>query len=106
MRVVREGDHDGPSTAWFDFKVDDGPEPLDFAGSWMQPAAPGQWIDVFIMSRHALEGADRAEIVFEQASGSFIAECVRTDALRVQVPNGLAAGPACVRVPHRRQRGW
>lgn len=97
VRVVREGDRDGPSTAWFDFKVIDGPEPLDLADGWMQPAAPGQWILVVHLSSRPLEGADRAEVVFEQSSVSIVAACVRTDALRVQVPKGLVAGQATLR---------
>ncbi len=97
VRVVKIGDPDGPSTTWYDFKVVDGPEPFELADGWMQPAASGQWIEVASMTEHAMEGADWAELVFEQGSVSFIAACVDTDALRVQIPKGLASGPATIR---------
>lgn len=97
VRALREDDHDGPSTAWFDFTVVDGPEPLELSDGWMQPAAPGQWIEVVPVSERASDGADRAELLFEQNSRPFVAECSIADTLRVQIPKNLAAGEATVR---------
>jgi hypothetical protein len=89
--VNRENPSDPPSRS-FKLHVSRGPIPLEIWPSELMSVAPGQWLDLVVTSLKPLEGAERAEVAFQQYGQIIISPIVDHANPRVQVPSRLKPG--------------
>jgi hypothetical protein len=89
--VNRDNPSDLPSRK-FKLQVSHGPIPLDIWQSDLMPVAPVQWLNLVVTTLKPLEGAERAEVAFQQSGQTVISPVVDHASPRVQVPRSLRSG--------------
>jgi hypothetical protein len=89
--VNRENPSDPPSRS-FTLQVSRGPIPLEIWLSELMSVAPGQWLGLAVTTLTPLEGAERAEVAFQQPGQMVISPVVNHASPRVQVPRSLRSG--------------
>jgi len=88
--VNRRNPDDQPSRG-ITLQVSCGPIPLEIWPDMLMPVAPGQWLNLVVTTYKPLEGAERAEVAFQQNS-QIISPIVDYESPRVEVPRNLSPG--------------
>lgn len=72
-----------------------GPVPVEIAEGWLMPVAPGQWLDLWLVSFHPLKSAERVEVAFKQEGLLYTVEIedpLEIKGHRVRVSHALSPG--------------
>lgn len=75
------------------FWITRGPTPVEIAAGWLMPVAPGQWVDLPVVSDHPLKSAERVEVTFQQAGRLYtvaVDDPQKSRWLHVRVPQTLS----------------
>src|SRR5262249_31125511 len=92
LYIVHRGNPGDPPSRSFKLQVSPGPIPLEIWPSELIPVAPGQWLDLLVTTLKPLEGAERAEVAFQQSGQLIISPVVYHTSPRVHVPRRLRPG--------------
>ena len=96
-------------TAPVEFVVTNDPLPPELTPSWIKSVAPGQWLELPILSFAPLIHAERTDVSFKQAGREIIVTAPRPRRPRVEVPAALTPGDVQVQVRtwrNRRASNW
>jgi hypothetical protein len=88
--INRHNPDDQPSRS-ITLQVSRRPTPLEVWPEMLTPVAPGQWLNLVVTSLKPLEGAERAEVAFQQ-NRQIISPIVDYEYPRVEVPRNLSPG--------------
>jgi hypothetical protein len=82
----------GQFTAPFIFTVTNDPLPLELNPAFMEPVAPGQWLDLQIPNHKQLKTSERTEVAFKQAGRTMVVALPKPFRPHVEVPSALSPG--------------
>jgi hypothetical protein len=88
--INRHKPDDQPSNS-ITLQISRGPTPLEIWPEMLMPVAPGQWLNLVVTTFKPLEGAERAEVAFQQ-NQQIISPIVDYECPRVEVPRNLSPG--------------
>jgi len=89
--IVNRHNPDDQQSRSITLQVSCGPIPLEIWPDLLMPVAPGQWLNLVVTTFKPLEGAERAEVAFQQNS-QIISPIVDYESPRVEVPRNLSPG--------------